>query len=76
MNAAKTGAKFLHGLSGFYDAESKVGKEMYQRCKMTAIEASDKVCCRKMHWCLTHQKKRMYTIKAVMPADLSDDDTA
>lgn len=45
MNAAKAGAKFLHGLSGFYDAESKVGKEMYQRCKMTAIEASDKVCC-------------------------------
>lgn len=62
--------KFMHCLPAFHDLETKVGREVYEKYGMDALEVTDEVFESKYSIVFDEAENRMHTIKAVMVATL------
>ena len=65
---------FLHCLPAFYDLNTKVGKEIYEKFGLSELEVTDEVFRSKHSKVFDEAENRMHTIKAVMVAILVDVD--
>ena len=62
--------KFLHCLPAFHNADTTVGKEIFQRYGLTELEVTDEVFESPASVVFDEAENRMHTIKAVMVATL------
>ncbi|WP_461207050.1 ornithine carbamoyltransferase [Clostridium sp. DL1XJH146] len=62
--------KFMHCLPAFHDLNTKVGKEIYDKFGIDAIEVTDEVFESDKSIVFDEAENRMHTIKAVMVATL------
>ncbi len=62
--------KFMHCLPAFHDLNTKVGKEIYDKFGIDAIEVTDEVFESEHSIVFDEAENRMHTIKAVMVATL------
>ncbi|WP_153122950.1 ornithine carbamoyltransferase [Peribacillus tepidiphilus] len=63
---------FLHCLPSFHDLETTVGREIYEKFGLTAMEVTDEVFQSKHSFVFDEAENRMHTIKAVMVATNSN----
>lgn len=61
---------FMHCLPAFHDLETQVGKEIYERFGISAMEVTDEVFRSKYSVVFDEAENRMHTIKAVIAATL------
>ncbi len=69
----KTGnphVKFMHCLPAFHNTETQVGREIYEKFGIEAMEVTDEVFESKASVVFDEAENRMHTIKAVMVATL------
>jgi ornithine carbamoyltransferase len=66
-------AKFMHCLPAFHDLETEVGRKMFERHGLTAMEVTDEVFESAGSIVFDQAENRMHTIKAVLVATLSRD---
>jgi ornithine carbamoyltransferase len=64
--------KFMHCLPAFHNADTEVGKEIYEKFGMDALEVTEEVFESPASLVFDEAENRMHTIKAVMVATLSD----
>ncbi len=64
-------AKFMHCLPAFHDLETEVGRKMFERHGLTAMEVTDDVFESSGSIVFDQAENRMHTIKAVLVATLS-----
>ena len=64
--------KFLHCLPAFHDRETVVGREIYQKFGMEAMEVTDDVFESEHSIVFDQAENRVHTIKAVLLATLGD----
>ncbi len=64
-------AKFMHCLPAFHDLETEVGRRMFDRHGLTAMEVTDEVFESPASIVFDQAENRMHTIKAVLVASLS-----
>ena len=64
--------KFLHCLPAFHNTETKVGKEIYEKHGLEALEVTEEVFESKASIVFDQAENRLHTIKAVMVATLGD----
>jgi ornithine carbamoyltransferase len=72
---AKTGnpdVKFMHCLPAFHNAETQVGKEIYEKFGMESLEVTEDVFESPASLVFDEAENRLHTIKAVMVATLGD----
>lgn len=62
--------KFLHCLPSFHDLNTKIGREIYEKYGLTAMEVTDEVFESPASIVFDEAENRMHTIKAVMVATL------
>ena len=62
--------KFLHCLPAFHNRETKVGKEIYRKFGIEAMEVTDEVFESEASIVFDQAENRLHTIKAVMVATL------
>jgi ornithine carbamoyltransferase len=62
--------KFMHCLPAFHNAETQVGKEIYEKFGMPALEVTEEVFESPASIVFDEAENRMHTIKAVMVATL------
>lgn len=62
---------FMHCLPSFHDLETEVGRDIYERFGLEAMEVTDEVFRSKNSVVFDEAENRMHTIKAVMAATLS-----
>ncbi|MCY6370234.1 ornithine carbamoyltransferase [Clostridium ganghwense] len=67
---ANDDVKFMHCLPAFHDLGTKVGKEIYEKYGLDALEVTDEVFESKYSIVFDEAENRMHTIKAVMVATL------
>jgi ornithine carbamoyltransferase len=70
----KTGnpkVKFMHCLPAFHDRNTKVGKQIYEKFGIEAMEVTDEVFESKASIVWDEAENRIHTIKAVMVATLA-----
>jgi ornithine carbamoyltransferase len=70
---AKTGnpdAKFMHCLPAFHNTETEVGKEIFEKFGMSALEVTEDVFESPASLVFDEAENRLHTIKAVMVATL------
>jgi ornithine carbamoyltransferase len=65
------GTKFMHCLPAFHDLETEVGRKMFDRHGLTAMEVTDEVFESPASIVFDQAENRMHTIKAVLVATLS-----
>lgn len=65
--------KFMHCLPAFHDLETEVGRKMFDRHGLTAMEVTDEVFESPASIVFDQAENRMHTIKAVLVATLSKD---
>ena len=70
MDNAGAQAIFMHCLPAFHDLNTKIGKEIYQKFGIDAMEVTDEVFESKASIVFDQAENRMHTIKAVMYATL------
>ncbi len=70
MDAAGSGAKFMHCLPAFHDMRTTVGREMGEKFGRTEMEVTDEVFESPASIVFDEAENRMHTIKAVMAATL------
>lgn len=63
-------AKFMHCLPAFHDLKTKVGKDVYEKFGIDAMEVTDEVFESEASIVFDEAENRMHTIKAVMVATL------
>ena len=63
-------AKFMHCLPAFHNAETQVGKEIFEKFGMEALEVTEEVFESPASLVWDEAENRMHTIKAVMVATL------
>ncbi len=63
--------KFMHCLPAFHNLETKVGKEIFTKFGMNALEVTDEVFESKASVVFDEAENRVHTIKAVMVATLT-----
>lgn len=71
----KTGnpnVKFLHCLPSFHNLETTIGKDIYDKFGLTAMEVTDDVFEAPMSLVFEEAENRLHTIKAVMVATLGE----
>ena len=68
-NAGKQ-CKFMHCLPSFHDLNTTIGKKIYEKFGLTAIEVTDEVFESENSIVFEEAENRMHTIKAVMLATL------
>ncbi len=66
-------ARFMHCLPAFHDLETEVGRKMFERHGLTAMEVTDEVFESPGSIVFDQAENRMHTIKAVLVATLSRD---
>ncbi len=70
MENAGPQCKFMHCLPAFHDLNTKIGKEIYEKFNITAMEVTDEVFESEASIVFDEAENRMHTIKAVMAATL------
>jgi ornithine carbamoyltransferase len=65
--------RFMHCLPAFHDLETDMGRKMFERHGMTAMEVTDEVFESEASIVFDQAENRMHTIKAVLVATLSRD---
>jgi ornithine carbamoyltransferase len=63
---------FMHCLPAFHNTETQVGKEIFEKFGMEALEVTEEVFESPASLVFDEAENRMHTIKAVMVATLSD----
>ena len=64
--------KFMHCLPAFHDLNTSVGKDMYEKFGLTAMEVTDEIFEGEASIVFDEAENRMHTIKAVMVATLGN----
>ncbi len=72
MKKAKSTAIFMHDLPSFHDLNTKIGKEIYQKFGLEAMEVTDEVFESAQSVVFDEAENRMHTIKAVIAATLGN----
>jgi ornithine carbamoyltransferase len=62
--------KFMHCLPAFHNTETQVGKEIFDKFGMEALEVTDEVFESPASVVFDEAENRLHTIKAVMVATL------
>lgn len=70
MDNAGEQAIFMHCLPAFHDLKTKIGKEIYEKFGIDAMEVTDEVFESSQSVVFDEAENRMHTIKAVMYATL------
>ena len=70
MSYAKENAIFMHCLPAFHDLETKIGKEVYEKFGLDAMEVTDEVFESAQSVVFDEAENRMHTIKAVIAATI------
>ncbi len=70
MENAGPQAIFMHCLPSFHDLNTSIGKDIYQKFGLTAMEVTDEVFESPQSVVFDEAENRMHTIKAVMDATL------
>ena len=71
MEAAGAQCKFMHCLPAFHDLKTTIGKQIYEKFGLTAMEVTDEVFESEQSIVFDEAENRMHTIKAVMAATLA-----
>ena len=66
-----SGAKFLHSLPAFHNADSTVGAQIFDRYGFAELEVTDEVFESPASLVFDQAENRMHTVKAVMVATLT-----
>jgi ornithine carbamoyltransferase len=69
----KPDAKFMHCLPAFHDLETEVGRKMFERHGLRAMEVTDEVFESEHSIVFDQAENRMHTIKAVLVATMGVD---
>src|SRR4030095_10394826 len=64
--------KFMHCLPAFHNTDTQVGKEIYEKFGMPALEVTEEVFESPASVVFDEAENRLHTIKAVMVATLAD----
>jgi ornithine carbamoyltransferase len=64
--------KFMHCLPAFHNADTEVGKEMYEKFGLKGLEVTEEVFESEASIVFDEAENRMHTIKAIMVATLGD----
>lgn len=70
MAHAKESAIFMHCLPAFHDLETKIGREVYEKFGLDALEVTDEVFESAQSVVFDEAENRMHTIKAVIAATM------
>ena len=70
MSLAKESAIFMHCLPAFHDLNTKIGKEIYAKFGLEAMEVTDEVFESSQSVVFDEAENRMHTIKAVIAATM------
>ena len=70
MEKAGKDAIFLHCLPSFHDLETDIGKEIFDKYGLSAMEVTDDVFQSPSSLVFDEAENRMHTIKAVMALTL------
>ena len=70
MDNADKSAVFMHCLPAFHDLNTEIGKDIYEKFNITAMEVTDEVFESEKSIVFDEAENRMHTIKAVMAATL------
>lgn len=70
MDHAKESAIFMHCLPAFHDLETKIGREVYEKFGLDALEVTDDVFESPKSVVFDEAENRMHTIKAVIAATM------
>ena len=65
--------KFMHCLPAFHNAETKVGKDLFEKYGLDALEVTEEVFESPASIVFDEAENRMHTIKAVLVATLGSD---
>ena len=71
MDMAGPQCKFMHCLPAFHDLNTTIGKQIYEKFGLTAMEVTDEVFESAQSIVFDEAENRMHTIKAVMAATLA-----
>ena len=71
MDMAGKQCRFMHCLPAFHDLKTKIGKEIYEKFGLTAMEVTDEVFEGEQSIVFDEAENRLHTIKAVMAATLA-----
>ncbi len=71
MDMAGSQCRFMHCLPAFHDLNTTVGKQIYEKFGLTAMEVTDEVFESSQSIVFDEAENRMHTIKAVMAATLA-----
>ncbi len=72
LKNAKPNCKFMHCLPAFHDLNTTIGKNIFEKFKIDAMEVTDEVFESENSIVFDEAENRMHTIKAVMLATLKD----
>ena len=64
--------RFMHCLPAFHNTDTQVGKEIFEKFGMEALEVTDEVFESRASLVFDEAENRLHTIKAVMVATLAD----
>jgi len=64
------GTKFMHCLPALHNTETKLGKDIYEKYGLSALEVTDEVFESKASIVFDQAENRLHTIKAVLVATL------
>lgn len=70
MSYAKESAIFMHCLPAFHDLDTKIGKDVYEKFGLDAMEVTDEVFESVQSVVFDEAENRMHTIKAVIAATI------
>ncbi len=70
MRAAGDKCRFMHCLPAFHDLKTKIGKEVFDKFGLDALEVTDEVFESERSIVFDEAENRLHTIKAVMAATL------
>ena len=70
MDLAGEQCRFMHCLPAFHDLNTTIGKQIYEKFGLTAMEVTDEVFESAQSIVFDEAENRMHTIKAVMAATL------
>ena len=71
MDMAGPQCRFMHCLPAFHDLNTVIGKQIYEKFGLSAMEVTDEVFESEQSIVFDEAENRMHTIKAVMAATLA-----
>ena len=71
MDMAGSQCRFMHCLPAFHDLKTTIGKQIYEKFGLTAMEVTDEVFESEQSIVFDEAENRLHTIKAVMAATLA-----